>query len=142
MAVPTTGMKLRGRYSRYRMIALGVNLAKGFLANLPSRAIVSPPVLICRPSLTRFVQSCFRSVPSNVSTSASSMKNVRDSKLTIVELSLSVSRAADIAAAGPEVNAMMAICGTYAIANISVVTPIEVVSTAASLDVKGRHRSR
>jgi len=62
--------------------------------------------------------------------------------LLIVELSLSVSKAADIAAAGPDVNAIMAICGTNATANMKVVTPIEVVSTFASLDVNGRHRSR
>lgn len=124
------------------MMAFGVNLAKGVLTILPSLAMVSPPLLICRPPLTKFVQSCFTRVPSNVSTRASSRKNDRDMMLLIVELSLSVSKAADIAAAGPDVNAMMAICGTNATANMKVVTPIEVVSTFASLDVKGRHRSR
>jgi len=90
------------------MRALGENLANGDLASLPSREIESPPDLICLPPDTRFVHSLDSSVPSKVSTSASAMKNVLDSKLTRVELSLKVSKAADTAAIGPDVKAMSA----------------------------------
>ncbi len=93
------------------MRALGVHFAKGFLTNFPSRAILSPPALTCLPSSTKLVQSFDSSVPSNVSTSASSIKNVLNIKFVIVELSLSVSSADDIAATGPDVNAMTAAWG-------------------------------
>ena len=64
MNVPTTGMKLSGRYSRYRISAFGVNLAKGFLASFPSRAMLFEPALTCRPSSTRFVHCLDSRVPS------------------------------------------------------------------------------
>lgn len=124
------------------MIALGVNLANGFLINFPSFAIESDPPFICLPSDTKFVQSFESRVPSKVSTRASSRKKVRDNRLTSVELSLRVSNAADTAATGPEVNAITAICGRYANANMKVVTPIDVVKRPASFEVRGRHRSR
>lgn len=51
--VPTMGMKLRGRYMKYLIIAEGVNLAKGFFASLPRRAMESePPEVMERPSFT------------------------------------------------------------------------------------------
>ena len=103
MIVPTTGMKFSGRYRKYRMIALGVDLANGFFTSFPRRAILSPPVLICRPSLTRLVHSLLKRVPSNVSVSASSMKNVLDKRFTSVELSLRVSKAAEMAAKASDV---------------------------------------
>ena len=40
------------------------------------------------------------------------MKKVRATRLVIVEDSESVSRADEIAATGPEVKAIMAVCGT------------------------------
>ena len=108
MTVPTTGMKFRGRYKMYRMMALGANLANGFLINFPSRAMLSPPALICRPSDTKLVHSRETNVPSKVSISASSIKKDLDSRLIMVELSLRVSSAALMAAIGPDVNAMIA----------------------------------
>lgn len=124
------------------MIALGLNFANGVLSNFPSFAIESFPPLICLPSDTKLVHSFERRVPSKVSTRASSRKKVRDRRLTSVELSLNVRNAADTAATGPEVNAMIAICGRYANVNISVVTPMEVVRSPAIFEVRGRHRSR
>lgn len=59
----------------------------------------------------------------------------------MTELSLSVKSAAETAAMGPDVNAMMAACGRYATANIKVVTPIEVVRTDPSFEYSGLHRS-
>lgn len=108
MTVPTTGMKFRGRYMIYRMIAVGVNFANGFLISFPSRAIGSPPALICLPSETRFVHSFESSVPSKVSIRASSIRKVRERRLMIVELSLRVRSAAEKAAMGPDVNAITA----------------------------------
>ena len=71
----------------------------------------SPPALICRPSETKLVHSRDSSVPSNVSTSESSRRKVRERMLINVELSLNVRRAAVRAATGPEVKAMTAACG-------------------------------
>lgn len=93
------------------MMALGVNLENGFLISFPSRAMLSPPAWICLPSSTKLAQSSDNSVPSNVSIKASSMKSVRAIRFVIVELSLSVRIAADIAATGPEVTAMIAAWG-------------------------------
>ena len=141
MTVPTMGMKLRGRYIKYRMMAFGVNFANGFFNSFPSRAIGSPPALICLPSETRFVHSFESRVPSKVSIRASSMRNVFEMRLIIVELSLSVRSAAEKAATGPEVKAMMAACGRYATTNMKVVTPKLKVIVGASFETSGRHNA-
>ena len=57
------------------------------------------------------------------------MKSVDDSERT--------SSAAEIAARGPDVNAMTAICGIYVKRNMAVVIPRPSVIVGASLDVKG-----
>lgn len=57
------------------------------------------------------------------------MKSVDDSERT--------SSAAEIAARGPDVNAMTAICGIYVKRNMAVVMPRPSVIVGASLDVKG-----
>lgn len=108
MTVPTIGMKFSGRYMTYRMIAFGVNFANGFFINFPSLAMESCPALICRSLETRFVHSFESSVPSKVSIRASSIRKVRERRLMRVELSLSVRRAAEKAAIGPDVNAITA----------------------------------
>ncbi len=90
------------------MMAEGVNLAKGRVMSLPNLAIGSLPALTCLPSDTRSVHSHETSVPSNVSTRASCMRKVLEMRLMMVELSLRVSKAADIAARGPLVKAIMA----------------------------------
>ncbi|KAI7456572.1 hypothetical protein KC368_g41 [Hortaea werneckii] len=75
-------MKLSGKYMKYLMIALGVNLAKGLPIRLPSLAIA---------------------VPSNVSIRLSSIKRAFESTVVNVLLSLRTSRAVLKAARGPEV---------------------------------------
>ena len=139
MTVPTIGMKFSGRYMTYRMIAFGVNFANGFLNSFPSRAMGSPPAWICLSLDTRFVHSFERRVPSKVSIRASSMRKVRERRLMIVELSLSVRSAAENAAIGPDVNAIIAAWGRYATKNMRVVTPRLKVIVGASLDISGRH---
>ena len=139
MTVPTIGMKLSGRYMTYRINAFGVNFAKGFFSIFPSRAIGSPPALICLPSESRFVHSFESSVPSNVSMRASSMRNVLERRLMRVELSLSVRSAAEKAAIGPEVKVMTAACGRYATKNMKVVTPKLNVMVGTSFDESGLH---
>ena len=57
------------------------------------------------------------------------MKSVEDSERT--------SSAAEIAASGPDVNAMTAICGMYVKRNMAVVIPRPSVIVGASLDVNG-----
>jgi hypothetical protein len=122
------------------MIADGVNLASGLAISFPSRAIGSPPDLTCLPSDTRSVHSRETRVPSKVSTRASWMRNVLEMRLMMVELSLRVSKAAEIAARGPLVKAMIAAWGKYAKTNMKVVTPTLSVNVETSLDVSGRHR--
>ena len=80
--------------------------------------------------------------PSNVSTSASSRKNVRLSKFDIVELSLKTRRIDDNAARGPFTTASTAAWGKYVKTNMNVVTPMLVVNICASLDCNGFHRLR
>lgn len=99
----------------------------------------SPPALTCLPSETKFVHSLESNVPSNVSINASSIRNVRERRLMMVELSLSVRRAAENAATGPEVNDIIAACGRYATRNINVVTPKLSVIVGANLDPSGLH---
>lgn len=131
--VPTTGMKLSGIYMKYRMIAVGVNFSKGFLNALPSLEMGSPPEWSCLPSATMPVilretsvcRQCQLSslcnkfwsapmlTPSNVSISASPIKNVLLSKFVIVELSLSTRRIVDSAASGPFMIARTAAWGMY-----------------------------
>ena len=59
-----------------------------------------------------------------------------------VELSLSVSRAAEKAASGPEVKAMTAACGRYATVNMSTVTPMLSVRVDGSRLRSGFHSAR
>ena len=127
---------------KYRMIAEGVNFAKGRLANFPSFAMGSFPDLIWRPPETRLVVFFETSVPSNVSVSASSMRKVLLRMVMRVELSLRTRRAALTAAKGPDVKAIIAACGRYVKTNIEAVMPTPRVSVGISLLVNGRHSDR
>ena len=72
---------------------------------------MSLPPLICLPSETRSVVFVETRTPSKVSTSASSMRKVLERIVKRVEDSDRTSRAAEMAARGPDVNAMTAIWG-------------------------------
>jgi hypothetical protein len=72
---------------------------------------------------------------------ASSTRKERDSTFVMAELSLRTRIAAEIAASGPLVKAMMAICGMYVKKNITLVTPTPSVRVCAARDIKGRQRS-
>ena len=143
-AVPTTGMRFKGRMIRARSSARGCILAKGRVNIFPSLAIASRPPdrdLISRPWATRGSWSRATRVPSKVSIRASSTRNDRDKTLVMAELSLSTKMAAEIAASGPLVKAMIAICGTYVKKNIALVTPTPRVIVRPARAIKGRHRS-
>lgn len=114
-------------------------MASGDLTSLPSFAIGSPPALSCRPSDTRSVVFLDNSTPSKVSTRASSIKKFLLRIVNRVELSLSTSKAAVIAASGPLVKAMTAAWGRYVKTNMKVVIPRPKVIVGASLLVRGLH---
>ena len=59
-----------------------------------------------------------------------------------VELSLNTSKAALIAASGPDVKAIIAICGRYVKTNMKVVIPMPIVNVCGSFEMSGFHRSR
>lgn len=103
MTVPTTGIKFSGKYITYRTMAFGVNFSKGFLINLPSLAIGSLklPPLISLPEASTSVWCLETRTPSNVSTSASWIKKLREMRLMIVEDSDSMRRMVVKAASGP-----------------------------------------
>ena len=65
------------------------------------------------------------------------MRKVLESIVKSVDDSERTSSAAEIAARGPDVNAMTAICGIYVKRNMVVVIPRPSVIVGASLDVKG-----
>ena len=65
------------------------------------------------------------------------MRKVLESIVKSVDDSERTSSAAEIAASGPDVNAMTAICGIYVKRNMAVVMPRPSVIVGASLDVKG-----
>ena len=65
------------------------------------------------------------------------MRKVLESMVKSVDDSERTSSAAEIAARGPDVNAMTAICGIYVKRNMAVVIPRPSVIVGASLDVKG-----
>lgn len=97
---------------KYLINAFGVNLAKGFFTNFPSLAIGSaPPLLISLPPETKSIVFFDTRTPSKVSTSASSIRNVFDKTVKMVEDSDRTRMAAVRGARGPEVIAMIAICG-------------------------------
>lgn len=141
-AVPKTGMKLRGRYMTYRIRAVGLNLVKGLLSVLPSRAMGSLPDLTSRPSRTMLVALREISVPSNVSSIASCKIQLLESRLMIVELSFKTRMTVDTTAKGPLVKTSTANCGRYVKANMPPMTPADTVMSWPSLDVKGFHSDR
>lgn len=105
-------MKLRGKYIKYLIKAFGVNFANGFFTNVPNLAIGSvPPLLISLPPETKSIVFFDTRTPSKVSTSASSMRNVLERMVKMVEDSDRTRIAAVSGASGPEVIAMTANCG-------------------------------
>lgn len=113
IAVPTIGMKLSGRYMRYRIIALGENFWNGLLANFPRRAMASPAPLdfTVRSLDTNAVCSRATSVPSKVSIRLSSMRRALERTIVKVLDSLNTSRTVVNAATGPCVKTKTANCG-------------------------------
>lgn len=139
MKLPTTGMKFNGQYTSGLSNDVIDNSDRGAEASAPSRDIGSAPADLltgrCFSTSSAFPHAT--SVPSKVSVSESRRRNVRERKVTIVELSLRTSRAADIGARGPLVNASSATCGTYVKKNIVDVTAIPRVIVEPSLERKG-----
>ena len=111
MTVPTTGIKFKGKYIKYLIKAVGVNFINGCLTSFPSFAMGLLPALICLPLETRSVVFFETKTPSKVSVRAPSIKKVLLRMVKIVELSLRTRSAALIAARGPLVKAMTAVCG-------------------------------
>lgn len=95
----------------YRTRALGVNLEKGLLRILPSLSMGSRPDLSCLPSLTTPEALRDSRVPSKVSSRASCRRKLRDTRLTMVELSLRINRTVVKTARGPLTNIKTASCG-------------------------------
>ncbi len=106
------GIKLSGRYMRYRIMAFGVNFEKGFFIILPSLDIGSLPDFSCLPSLTMPVAFWETRVPSNVSSKASCNKKLREIKFTMAELSFRISRTVVNTASGPFTKTRIASWGT------------------------------
>lgn len=112
LGVHILGMKLSGRYMKYRTRALGLNPEKGLLRIFPSLAIGSLPAFNSLPSLTRLVVSLETRVPSKVSSRASWRRKFRDRTEMMVELSLRMRRTVVKTARGPFTKTRIASCGT------------------------------
>jgi len=141
MTVPTTGMKLRGRYITYLTSAVGLNFEKGFFIILPSLAIGSLPGWSWRPSLSTPVAFLETRVPSKVSNKASCTRKLRERRFTMVELSLRIKRAVVKGAKGPFTKTRIASWGKYVKKNMKPSVPAVSVSVGTIREVKGFHNA-
>lgn len=126
----------------YRISAFGLYFWNGLFRILPNLAIGSRPGFNSRPSLTIPVALRDTKVPSKVSRSASCRKKLRETTLTMVELSLRMRRTVVTTARGPLTKTRTASCGRYVKKNMPPITAADKLSVGTMRDANGFHRAR